>query len=272
VVRFWLLDPKAILRRRATLGVELLVAISWSATIWMSRAGGAQPNAGTGRGAASMPGMMSMPGMRSMPGMAAMPGMAGGGHGSPQHAVLMGLPMWVAMSAAMMLPGALLAVDHVAAASGSSQRPAISAFVIVYLAVWAMFGLVVLGAVGVLGLPESIALAAALTVAAAWQLSPFKRRALREVHGSVRLPGSGWPAIRGAAGFGLRHGAACLRSCWALMLVMAVAPVGQMLIWMGALTLLVSAESLVWRPRSIVNTGSALLGASALVTLLIAVA
>ena len=169
MVRFWLLDPKAILRRRATLGVELLVAISWSATIWMTRAGGAQPNAGTGRGAASMPGM------------------AGGGHGSPQHAVLMGLPMWVAISAAMMLPGALLAVDHVAAASGSSQRPAISAFVIVYLAVWAMFGLVVLGAVGVLGLPESIALAAALTVAAAWQLSPFKRRALREVHGSVRL-------------------------------------------------------------------------------------
>jgi predicted metal-binding membrane protein len=54
------------------------------------------------------------------------------------------------------------------------------------------------------------------------------------------------------------------------MLVMAVAPVGEMLIWMPALTLLVSAEKLAGRPRRVVRVGSALLGTAGVATLLVA--
>jgi predicted metal-binding membrane protein len=266
-LRFRRLDPKAMIGPRATFGVELVIAASWIATLWMSAASGSDPGAAQGQGAMSM--NMSMPGMS----MSSMPGMSAGLHTSVQHAVLMGLPMWLAMSAAMMLPGALPAVRHVATNSFRWRRGrAMTEFVIVYLAVWGLFGAVVLGVLGLLGLPTSVALTAALTFAAGWQLTSSKRCAVRDGHRSVPLPPSGWPAARGVVRFGSRHGTSCLRSCWPLMLVMAVAPVGEMLIWMPAVTILVSAEKLAAKPRRVVRAGSALLGTAALATLLVALA
>jgi predicted metal-binding membrane protein len=264
--RFRALDPSAVRGPRATLGFELVIAASWVATIWMSAASGSHPGAAGGQGAMSMS-MSSMPGMSLL----SMPGMSAGTHTSVQHAVLMGLPMWLAMSAAMMLPGVLPAVGHVATNSFRWRRGrAMTGFVIVYLAVWGLFGAAVLGVLSVFGLQTSVALAVALTLAAGWQLTSSKRRALRDCHRSVPLPPSGWPAAREVGRFGLRHGTACLRSCWPLMLVMAVVPVGEMVLWMPALTLLVSAEKLASRPRRVVKAGSALLGAAALATLLVA--
>lgn len=253
--------PRVDLGPRSALGVELAIVAAWVAAIWMSATGGSHPGAG------QAPGTMSMPGMS----IAAMPGMSAGAHSSIQHAVLSGLAMWLVMSAAMMLPAALPAVGHVATNSFRWRRGrAMTEFVVVYLAVWALFGTIVLGVLALLGLRAPIALTATLVLAAGWQLSSSKSRAIRDCHRSLPFAPSGWPAACGVARFGVHHGTACLRSCWALMLVMAVVPIGQALIWMPALTLLVSAEKLAGRPRRIVKGGSALLGSAAFVTLLIA--
>jgi predicted metal-binding membrane protein len=253
--------PRVNLGPRSALGVELAIVAAWVAEIWISAAGGAHP------GADQAPGTISMPGMS----MAAMPGMSAGAHSSIGHAVLSGLPMWLVMSAAMMLPAALPAVGHVATNSFRWRRGrAMSEFVLVYLAVWALFGAVALGVLALLGLHEPIALAATLALSAGWQLSSSKRRAIQDCHRTLPFAPSGWPAFHGVARFGLHHGTACLRSCWALMLIMAVVPIGQTLIWMPALTLLISAEKLATRPRRIVRGGAALMGSAALVALVIA--
>jgi len=62
--------------------------------------------------------------------------------------------------------------------------------------------------------------------------------------------------------FGLRNGSACVGSCWALMLVMAVAGTGQLL-WSVALTGVVSAEKLMLKPRRATRGCAVLLGAAA---------
>lgn len=97
-----------------------------------------------------------------------------------------------------------------------------------------------------------------LIAAVAWQLSPAKRRLLRGCH---RTP----PAIP-AAGEGLRYGWCCLGACWCLMLVMVVAPAGQLL-WLAALTLVVTAERAVPDSRAVTRDIAAALGVAAAATL-----
>jgi predicted metal-binding membrane protein len=200
------------------------------------------------------------------------PGMAGMGSGAGATVqgvgsapLAAGLPMWGLMAVAMMLPTALPALRHVEVNSLYWRRHrAALEFTAVFLAIWALFGVLVLGALTSWVSPTStLALAAALALAAGWQLTPLKLRALRACHRSQALPPRGWRATAGVARFGLRNGAACLASCWALMLTMAAVGSAQ-LPWMAALTGIVVVEKLSLKPVRTSRRLAVLLGAAAL--------
>jgi predicted metal-binding membrane protein len=177
------------------------------------------------------------------------------------------LPGWALMTIAMMGPAALAAVRHTGLNSLRwRRRRAMAEFSAGYLAVWTAFGLVALTtAETARAVPGAQALALALIVAAAWQLSPIKRRCLRACHHVVPLPPRGWRAEAAAVRFGLRHGLSCLGSCWCLMLVMIAAP-GSQVLWTAVLTGIVTSEKVSGRPRHAVRLGAAVLAIAAVAT------
>lgn len=175
------------------------------------------------------------------------------------------LPMLALMAVAMMLPPAMPAVRHVAVNSLYwRRRRAMVEFLIVFVGIWVAFDLVVLGALARWGWGASPAAAAgALALAALWQLTPLKRRAMLACHRARPLPPRGWRATAGVADFGMRHGFACLGSCWAMMLTTAFVGLPR-LAWMAALTTLVTVERLNLKPRRTARRVGATLGAAAL--------
>jgi predicted metal-binding membrane protein len=194
-----------------------------------------------------------------------------GGLDSIAASAAAGLPMWTLMSIAMMLPGAIPAVRRVALnTSRRGRRRAISKFLVVYLGVWAAFGAVVLALLAVWKPANAeLAVAAVLALAAAWQMTPLKRHALEACRRST-LPASGSAAAAPVARFGLRNGVACVGSCWAMMLAMAIATSGR-LFWTAAITCIVSIEKLARTSRRATNCAAAFLGCSALGVAILAV-
>jgi predicted metal-binding membrane protein len=160
-----------------------------------------------------------------------------------------GLGRWMVMTVAMMGPAALAGVRHTAVSSLSWRRGrAILEFASAYLAQWVLFGAAMLGLLSALRIaPGWNTLAIVLAIAAAWQLTPLKKRCLRDCHRSIPLPPTGWRADRAALKFGLLNGLACVGSCWGLMLVMTVVPSGH-LWWSIALTAVVTTERMLERP------------------------
>jgi predicted metal-binding membrane protein len=150
---------------------------------------------------------------------------------------------WLLMSAAMMLPSTVPAVRHTAFNSLRHRRHrAVAVFAAAYLAVWLAFGAVGGPLVSWLGRPSANVLAAALGIAATWQLTRYKRRFLRACGVTVPLPPRGLKADAACARYGLRYGAACVGSCWALMGVMLVAT-------RYALPLMALLSGIVWMER-----------------------
>ena len=181
------------------------------------------------------------------------------------------LPMWALMAMAMMLPTAMPAVRHVAVNSLYwRRRRAMAEFIAVYLGIWALFSALVLG-VALASAPtgSALVLPLVLAVAALWQLTPLKRRALRACHQPRALPPYGWRATAGVARFGLGNGGACLASCWAMMLTMAVVGTAR-LAWMAALTTLIAIEKLNLKPARTARRTGLLFGAAAIVAAAIA--
>lgn len=127
---------------------------------------------------------------------------------------------WALMILAMMFPLLVPALSHVAARSFAPRRErAIALFVAGYGAVWLLAALAASvallatrGAFAGLGLAASAGLIGC-ALAAAWQLTPAKARAVRRCHGTIALRAFGWPADRDAAYFGLLHGVRCARAC-----------------------------------------------------------
>jgi predicted metal-binding membrane protein len=181
------------------------------------------------------------------------------------------VPHWVLMTVVMMGPVALAGIRHTGRNSLQWRRGrAMAEFAAAYLAVWTAFGAVALAVTARLSLLSGTAgLGAVLTLAAGWQLSPLKRRCLRNCHRSVPLPLHGWPAERGAVVFGLRHGASCLGTCWCLMLVMVVTP-GWHLLWTLALSAAIAVERWAQHPRSASRFVAAGLASAAAGTLALA--
>ncbi len=156
------------------------------------------------------------------------------------------LGAWTLMAVAMMGPMALPAVRHVALNSLRARRArAMALYVAVFMAVWVAFGIAALGAdavaTGTLAIDGQILLAATLAIAAAWQLTPAKRRAIYACTRTVALPPSGRKADRGVARFARLQARRSVRSCWALMLVM-VAAGHTNLAWMAGLTAFILFE------------------------------
>jgi predicted metal-binding membrane protein len=194
-------------------------------------------------------------------------------HGANRHTYLSlyGLGQWMLMSVAMMGPASLAAVRHVAGSSLSWRRNrAVGEFASSYLMVWTVFG----GFVRVLQvkldvMPSYTALAGALAIAAAWELSPVKQRSLKNCHRSIPLPPRGWAAERAALQFGLINGSACVGSCAALMLIMVVAPDAH-LFWLMALTVLVASERMLERPLLSARRNAIALASASSITVVVA--
>lgn len=132
---------------------------------------------------------------------------------------------WVAMMAAMMLPGAVPALIR----QERAGRPVLAMlqFAVAYLAVWTVVGLVA----DTLYHPHSSTIAGTLTVAAGlYELSPLKRACRVRCRQSVRS--------------GSRFGLYCVGSSLGLMLVLLA--VGAMNVsWMGVVAGLVVAQKLL---------------------------
>ncbi len=134
------------------------------------------------------------------------------------------LAAWLIMVVAMMLPLAAGPLRLTALASLWYRRDrAMAGFAIGFLGPWLAAGALVTAAEAELTRALSARtvafLACALFACAAiWQLAPVKRRALVSCHQLVPLRPRGWSADRDCVRFGWKIGAACLTSCWLLML------------------------------------------------------
>jgi predicted metal-binding membrane protein len=181
----------------------------------------------------------------------------------PDHSAagpIAGLPAWSLMVVAMMVPVTLPAIRHVGLNSlRRRRRRAIALYTAVYVGSWIVFGhLLVVHA----GLGERATLAIALAVAAAWQLTRAKQRALNACGKTVPLPPLGRRADAGCARFALLHARRCVRSCWAIMLAMAVLGHASV-VWMAAVTALVVAEELAPGGRRLTRPAAVLLALAA---------
>jgi predicted metal-binding membrane protein len=135
---------------------------------------------------------------------------------------------WLLMVAAMMVPLVAGPVVTTAERSRWGRRDrAVAGFLAGYLGLWLAAGLLVLGGVAMTGADRwwrsPWAVAGGFALAAAWQVTPLKRRALRSCHRTVPLAPDGWRADLACVGYGGRIGRSCLASCWAPMLACLLA-------------------------------------------------
>jgi predicted metal-binding membrane protein len=135
------------------------------------------------------------------------------------------IAVWVAMMAAMMLPGAAPAVLRRAQASGGVR--AVPLFIGSYLVVWAVAG----AAVYALYRPHGPAAAAAVVIAAGvYEFTPLKRHFRRRCRDSARS--------------GFQFGLCCVGSSLGLM-AMLVALGVMSVTWMSVTAILVVAQKLL---------------------------
>jgi hypothetical protein len=133
---------------------------------------------------------------------------------------------WALMIVAMMFPLLTPAIGHVAARSFAARRDrAVALFVAGYGLTWlgaavtaSILLVVARGTLAGLGLAASAGLIGSV-LAALWQLTAAKRRAVIRCHGTIALRSFGWPADRDAAWFGLLHGKRCVHACAPTMIL-----------------------------------------------------
>ncbi|WP_074320110.1 DUF2182 domain-containing protein [Mycobacteroides abscessus] len=157
---------------------------------------------------------------------------------------------WIVMTVAMMGPATLPSVRYIEQTTSRGRRGGVIVlYGAVWLSVWTVIGVIVaLAQSAAVGASPWWLFTGALVVATLWQLTPLKRRALGDCHASRPLPPTGWPAAQGAIRFGAFGGWACVRSCWAVMLAMALAPTAH-IVWMVPLTVAVTWERFTQSPR-----------------------
>jgi predicted metal-binding membrane protein len=169
---------------------------------------------------------------------------------------------WALMMFAMMVPVALPALHFTALNSLRFRRGrAMLIFLVTYTVIWIAFGIVALSGDRLvrveLSVSEGVLMAYALALAAPWQVSGPKRRALIACGRSLPLRPTGMRADISCARYGLQQAWRCFRSCWALMLVIVAAGPGS-LVWMIGLSVLIAVEELssaglrIQRPSAIV--------------------
>jgi predicted metal-binding membrane protein len=165
---------------------------------------------------------------------------------------------WLLMVLAMMVPLQRFSIRVAATRSLWRRRDrAIGGFLLGYLSPWLLLGAGVAALEPVLTRLPGLT-AAGFAVAAVWQLTPVKARALRACHRSIPLAPHGWRADQDCCRFGWLTGTQCLLSCWALMLACVLA--GHSLAAMLCASGVGVAERYVVQPRQQGRTFSPLLG------------
>ena len=135
------------------------------------------------------------------------------------------IAVWVAMMAAMMLPGAAPAVLRRARDGGGVR--AVPLFAGSYLAVWALVGVAVYAAYRPHG---TVAAGAVVIAAAVYEVTPLKRHFRRR--------------CREATGSGLKFGLCCAGSSIGLMAMLMALGV-MSITWMAVIAVLVLAQKLL---------------------------
>jgi predicted metal-binding membrane protein len=144
--------------------------------------------------------------------------------------------LWVAMMAAMMLPGAAPAVLRRADAGGAHAVPL---FVLPYLATWTLVGVALYG----LYRPHTSLVAGIVVIAAGvYELTPLKRYFRRRCRESV--------------GPGFEYGLCCVGSSVGLMLMLVALSI-MSVTWMSVIAALVFAQKLL-PARAIIDVPLAL--------------
>ena len=127
---------------------------------------------------------------------------------------------WTLMIVAMMFPLLVPMIGHVAARSYAFRRErSVALFVAGYTFTWA--AAVMMTSIVLVVARSGLALSAwapwggliGCALAALWQISAAKARAVNRCHGTVPLRPAGTAADRDAIRFGLLHGSRCVRAC-----------------------------------------------------------
>jgi predicted metal-binding membrane protein len=165
---------------------------------------------------------------------------------------------WALMIAAMMSPLLIAPLRYVQERSFAKRRArAALLFAAGYMAVWMAAGLGLQSAALAARWAEPaplVCLGLAAAIALLWQVSPAKQWCLNRCHRQPHLAAFGAAADRDALGYGVANGAACVGTCWALMLL-PLFLVQAHLLAMAAVTLFILAERLenpaplAWRWR-----------------------
>jgi len=163
------------------------------------------------------------------------------------------IAMWWLMMLAMMLPSAtpaILLYARVRQMRGDAPIAQPWVFLAGYLAVWLLFSIAAAllhsqVADSSMAVRGNAIQGAVLIAAGAYQLSPLKSACLSQCRSPGQFISRHWrPGWAGAVRLGLLHGAYCVGCCWMLMMLLFVGGVMN-LIWVVALTILISAEKLL---------------------------
>lgn len=248
--------PRARTQRSVASGLVLLTGLSWAYLVFLTVR------------------MGDMQSPLAMPMTSAWTG---------EHIVLM-WTMWAVMMAAMMLPSAAPVISAYAT-SVRSDIPGLHGsttwFVAGYLAAWSAFAGLATAAQWVL---HDAALVSAgggstsrwlggvlLLTAGSYQFTRLKDACLRQCRSPLGFLLNEWrDGERGAVVMGIRHGAACVGCCWALMTLLFV--LGVMNLWWIALvasvvllekivpseglTRVLGASLIVWGAVLVIGLGS----------------
>ena len=139
--------------------------------------------------------------------------------------------LWIAMSAAMMLPSLVPAASLATSVAGSG-----TAFVGGYVAIWALAGVVAFEAARSLMASGRWLAISAIVAAGLYQLTPLKDACLRRCRSPLGLLLSRSPVRAG-----LEHGVVCLGCCSGLMLALLALGVGSMF-WMAVVAATIFVE------------------------------
>ena len=194
--------------------------------------------------------------------------------------VLLYLFVWGVMMVAMMYPSSAplfrMYSQTIEGTSAVGRAARTVAFMGTYALVWTIVGVVPLVVNSVVPIAEvadwTLLLGGSLVLLSAYQLSPYKHRCLKYCRTPLGfLMEYHRPGIRGAAEMSARFSLFCVGCCWALFVVMVV--VGSMnLLWMAAITVVLSLERVVeWGDRLARGVG-AVAGVGGCVAILLAIA